>query len=63
MVRGVKVIISREGVGEDGVPNRDKGTIVSSVPSSSLRFFDLGVSCDKDLLFKLSRGRICLCCT
>ena len=53
MVGGVKVIISREGVGEDGVPNRDKGAAVLSFPSSSLRFFNLGISWDKGLFFKL----------
>ena len=40
------------GVGEDGVPKRDKGVGVSSFPSSSLRFFDLGVSWDKGSFFK-----------
>ena len=44
MVGGVKVIISREGVGEDGVPKRDKGAGVSSFP---------GISWDKGLFFKL----------
>ena len=49
----MKVIISREFVGEDGVPKRDKGAGVSSFPSSSLRFFDPGVSWDKGSFFKL----------
>ena len=39
----LKVIISREGMGEDGVPKSDRGVGVSSFPSSSLRFFDPGV--------------------
>jgi len=30
VVGGVKVIISREDVGKDGVPKRDKGARVSS---------------------------------
>ena len=49
MVGGVKVIISKEGVGEDGVPKREKGAGVLS----SLHFFDLGISWDKGLFFKL----------
>ena len=40
-------------MGEDGVPKRDKGAGVSSFPSSSLRFFDLGVSWDKGSFFNL----------
>ena len=53
VVEGLVVIILREGVGEDRVPNRDKGAEVSSIPSSSLRFFNLGVSWDKGSFFKL----------
>lgn len=44
MVGGVKVIISREGIGEDGICKRDKGARVSSLPLSNLHFFDLAVS-------------------
>ena len=43
VVRGLKVIISKEGVGEDEVLKSDRGAGVSSFPSSHLRFFDPGV--------------------
>nr|POF00123.1 hypothetical protein CFP56_19085 [Quercus suber] len=47
VVGGEMVIISSEGVEEDGVPKRDKEVGVSSLPLSNLRFFDPGVSRDK----------------
>ena len=43
VVRGLKVIISREGVGEDEVPKSNRGARVSSFPSSSLHLFDPAV--------------------
>lgn len=49
----MKVIISKEEVGEDGVPKRDKGAGVLSFSSSNLRFFDLGLSKDKGSFFRL----------
>ena len=52
VVGGEKVIILREGVGEDRVPKRDRGVGVSSFPSSSLCFFDPGVRWDKGSFFK-----------
>ena len=52
VVGGVKVIMSKEGVGEDGVPKRDKGAGVSSFPSPSLHFFDPRVSWDKGSFFR-----------
>ena len=53
MVEGLKVIILREGVGEGGVPKSDCRAEVSSFPSSSLCFFDLGVMRDRGSFFKL----------
>ena len=47
-----EVIISREGVEEDGVPKIDKGAGVSSFPSSSLRFFDSRVRWDTGSFFR-----------
>ena len=46
-----EVIISKEGVEEDGVPKIDKGAGVSSYPLSSLRFFDSRVRWDKGSFF------------
>ena len=47
MVGGLKVIILREGVGKEGVPKSDCRVEVSSFPSSSLCFFDLGIMRDR----------------
>ena len=43
----------KEGVGEEKVPKSDWRARVSSFPSSSLRFFDLGLMRDRGSYFKL----------
>ena len=51
VVGGMKVIISREGVGEDGVPKMDERAVVLPFPSFNLRFFKSEVSWDKGSFF------------
>ena len=47
----MKVIISREGVGEDGVLKMDEGVVISPFPSFNLCFFESEVSWDKGSFF------------